>query len=75
VASTVGSWFLGVGFLVMLGYLLQSLKSGPKAPANPWGGASLEWQSQSPPVTENFVGQPVCDHGPYDFIAQQKKGA
>jgi cytochrome c oxidase subunit 1 len=70
--STFGSWLLGAGFLVMLGYLLQSLKSGPKAPANPWGAASLEWQSASPPITENFVGQPVCDHGPYDYKAVQK---
>jgi cytochrome c oxidase subunit 1 len=73
--STFGSWLLGAGFLVMLAYLLQSLKTGPKAPANPWGAASLEWQSASPPITENFVGQPVCDHGPYDFNAVQQKGA
>ena len=75
VASTVGSWFLGVGFLVMLGYLLQSLKSGEKASENPWGAASLEWDSASPPVTENFVGQPECAHGPYDFAAIHPKGA
>jgi cytochrome c oxidase subunit 1 len=73
--STVGSWFIGAGYLVMVAYLVQSLKSGAKAPANPWGAASLEWQSASPPITENFVGQPVCDIGPYDFAAQQKKGA
>jgi cytochrome c oxidase subunit 1 len=78
--STFGSWLLGAGFLVMLAYLLRSLKNGPKASDNPWGAASLEWQSASPPITENFVGQPVCDHGPYDFNAiqlnaVQKKGA
>ena len=42
-ASTFGSWLLGAGFLVMLAYLLQSLKNGPKASSNPWGAASLEW--------------------------------
>ncbi len=70
--STFGSWLLGLGFSIMLVYLLKSLKSGEIAPANPWGAASLEWQCPSPPPTENFEGQPVCDHGPYDFAAIQK---
>ena len=78
--STFGSWVIGAGFLVMLGYLLQSLKSGAKAPSNPWGAASLEWQTPSPPPTENFEIQPVAEYGPYDFAAMfaaqaAKKGA
>jgi len=71
--STYGSWLIGAGFLVMLAYLLASLKNGEKASANPWGAASMEWDSASPPITENFVGQPVCEHGPYDFAAVQAK--
>ncbi len=66
-ASTVGSWILGLGFLIMLYNLLTSLKSGPKAPANPWDGRSLEWKTSSPPITENFHVRPVVTHGPYDF--------
>jgi cytochrome c oxidase subunit 1 len=65
--STVGSWFIGAGFFLMLGYLLHSLKRGAKAPSNPWGGATLEWTTQSPPITENFVETPIVTHGPYDF--------
>ncbi len=65
--STVGSWFIGAGMLLTLYYLLASLKSGKQAPANPWGGLSLEWQCASPPVTENFVDTPTVTHGPYDF--------
>jgi cytochrome c oxidase subunit 1 len=65
--STVGSWVLGLGFLLMLFYLLKSIRSGPRAPVNPWGGASLEWKTASPPITENFVGDPVAEYGPYDF--------
>jgi len=65
--STVGSWILGLGFLIMLINLLTSLKSGAKAPANPWGGRSLEWKTASPPITENFHIRPVVEHGPYDF--------
>jgi len=70
--STVGSWVIGAGFLIMLTYLLQSLKSGEKAPKNPWGGISLEWETQSPPIPENFHETPVMTHGPYDFAAWQK---
>jgi cytochrome c oxidase subunit 1 len=65
--STIGSYILGAGVLVMVYNLLSSLKSGARAPANPWGGASLEWQCPSPPVTENFEHQPIVNAGPYDF--------
>ncbi|APR79665.1 Cytochrome c oxidase polypeptide I [Minicystis rosea] len=65
--STFGSWLLGVGFLIMLYNLLSSLKNGAKAPKNPWGGLSLEWEAESPPITENFHGQPIVKTGPYDF--------
>ncbi len=65
--STVGSWFIGAGMLLTLYYLLSSLRTGKRAPANPWGGLSLEWQCASPPVTENFVDTPTVTHGPYDF--------
>jgi cytochrome c oxidase subunit 1 len=65
--STFGSWLLGAGFLLMLYYLLDSLRNGARAPQNPWDGLSLEWQTASPPITENFVRRPVVTHGPYDF--------
>jgi cytochrome c oxidase subunit I len=65
--STVGSWILGLGFLTMLYALIQSLRSGPKAPANPWHSLALEWHTQSPPPLENFDKQPTVTHGPYDY--------
>jgi len=65
--STVGSWILGVGFIIVAVYLVQSLRSGAKAPSNPWNARSLEWMSSSPPITENFNYTPVVTHGPYDF--------
>ncbi|MGC4122233.1 MAG: cbb3-type cytochrome c oxidase subunit I [Myxococcales bacterium] len=67
--STVGTWILGLGVLVVLGVFVQSLRSGSKAAANPWGGASLEWRAPSPPLAANFVEAPVVEHGPYDFGA------
>ena len=65
--STVGSWILAVGFLIMVSYLLASLKVGALAPANPWGGLTLEWQTSSPPPLHNFDKQPNTKIGPYDY--------
>jgi len=65
--STVGSWLLAIGFLIHLGNFLHSLIAGPKAPPNPWGGLSLEWEAESPPTAHNFHHEPLVKHGPYDF--------
>ena len=67
VFSTVGSWILAAGFLVMLWVLVKSLRSGEAAPGNPWHSLGLEWQSPSPPPLENFEKDPVVTHGPYDY--------
>jgi len=64
--STYGALLLGVGLLYALVTLLISLKSGKRAPANPWGGATLEWQCTSPPPFYNFERPPVVGD-PYDF--------
>ena len=72
--STWGSMVLGIGLLVALFVLLRSvgafsrlgLASGKRAPANPWGGATLEWQCTSPPPFYNFERAPSVGD-PYDF--------
>jgi cytochrome c oxidase subunit 1 len=66
--STVGSWVLGFGLLLAAINLARSLRRPMNAGPNPWGGASLEWQAASPPITENFHDTPVAKHGPYDFM-------
>ena len=66
VLSTVGTYVLLVGFLLVAYYLIDSLVRGPKAPSNPWGGASLEWQTTSPPPVENFSQPPIVGD-PYDY--------
>ncbi|WP_018127091.1 cytochrome c oxidase subunit I [Balneola vulgaris] len=65
--STIGSYILGVGFLLILYYLLHSLFKGAQAPANPWNSRGLEWQATSPPDFHNFDHTPVVIHGPYDY--------
>jgi cytochrome c oxidase subunit 1 len=65
--ATCGSWILGIGLLLMFVNLIRGVRSGTPVGANPWGGATLEWQVPSPPPTENFEEEPVVTHGPYDF--------
>ncbi|MBY0112179.1 MAG: cbb3-type cytochrome c oxidase subunit I [Phycisphaerales bacterium] len=67
VISTVGSYILLLGFLIHLFVFLHSLVAGRKAPANPWGGLTLEWEATSPPDEHNFHHEPIVRHGPYDF--------
>jgi cytochrome c oxidase subunit 1 len=65
--ATVGSWIMVIGISILIINLIVSLKKGKKAPANPWGAATLEWTVSSPPPTENFHEIPVVSAGPYDF--------
>jgi cytochrome c oxidase subunit 1 len=65
--STVGSWILAAGLVLMLANLLRGLLRGEPFEGNPWGGATLEWSIPTPPPTENFDAEPVVTHGPYDF--------
>ncbi len=65
--STYGSYILALGFFVHLGTFIHSLFLGPKAPQNPWGGLTLEWETETPPIEHNFHEEPVVTHGPYDF--------
>ncbi len=66
VISTMGSYVMAIGFLMTAVYLLLSLFNGRRAPTNPWGGRSLEWQCASPPPHDNFSEQPAVGDC-YDF--------
>ncbi len=68
--STVGSWFIAVGFIYAAVYLIQGARSGVKASANPWNGATLEWQTPSPPPHENFTETPTVTTWPYEYRPQ-----
>lgn len=68
IISTVGSWVLAIGLIMMLWNLIQGWRNGPKVDRNPWGGITLEWQTKSPPPLENFDKMPVLNEGgPYNF--------
>ncbi|BBM68384.1 cytochrome c oxidase subunit I [Rhodothermus marinus] len=66
--STVGSWILGLGLLLVAVCLLHSLFKGQLAPANPWGAGTLEWTHTGRlPSPHNFERTPVVTRGPYDY--------
>jgi len=66
--STIGSWILITGLTLMFYNLFKALKSGPVVTEkNIWGGETLEWQIDTPPIHENFVDIPVIEESPYQY--------
>ncbi|HEX7510413.1 MAG TPA: cbb3-type cytochrome c oxidase subunit I, partial [Chitinivibrionales bacterium] len=69
--ASIGAFIMVAGIILMAANLIRGAFTGSKAPANPWGGATLEWSLPSPPATENFETIPTITKGPYDFSAQE----
>jgi len=67
VMSSAGASILGIGYLIPLIYLFWSMRYGPVAGPNPWQAKGLEWQTPSPPPTENFEEIPVVTEGAYEY--------
>ena len=67
IISTMGSWVMISGLIIILINLFRAAKSGPKGLQDPWGGKTLEWTVPSPPPVENFEEIPVITKGPYDY--------
>ncbi len=66
--STIGSWILITGILLMFGNLIKALISGKKVTEkNIWGGETLEWTIDTPPIHENFLEIPVVHEAPYEY--------
>jgi cytochrome c oxidase subunit 1 len=72
VMSSAGATVLGVGYLIPLIYLIWSMRYGPIAEPNPWGAKGLEWQTSSPPPTENFAQTPVVTEEAYAYAGEEK---
>jgi cytochrome c oxidase subunit 1 len=70
VLSSAGASVLGVGYLLPLFYFAWSMKYGKRSGDNPWGAVGLEWDTPSPPPTENFYTTPVVTHGPYEYTRE-----
>jgi cytochrome c oxidase subunit 1 len=67
VMSSAGASILAVGFVIPLIYFLWSLRYGAVAGPNPWGSTTLEWQTPSPPPTQNFAVTPVVTRHSYAY--------
>jgi cytochrome c oxidase subunit I len=67
VMSSAGASILAIGYLIPLIYLTWSMRYGPVAGPNPWGAKGLEWQTPSPPPTENFEEIPIVTEEAYDY--------
>ena len=73
VLSSAGASILAVGYLLPLAYLLWSLRYGAAGRPNPWRAKGLEWQTPSPPPTENFAVTPIVTEAPYAYAAEARK--
>jgi cytochrome c oxidase subunit 1 len=67
VMSTAGASILAVGYVLPLIYLIWSLRYSPLAGMNPWEARGLEWQTASPPPTDNFEVTPVVVQEAYAY--------
>jgi cytochrome c oxidase subunit 1 len=67
IVSTIGSWVMISGLIIILLNLFKSARDGAKASSNPWNGKTLEWQVSSPPPEENFEEIPRVKEGPYSY--------
>jgi cytochrome c oxidase subunit 1 len=67
VMSTAGASILGVGYVLPLAYLIWSVRYGAVAGMNTWKARGLEWQTPSPPPTDNFDVTPVVLHEAYAY--------
>jgi cytochrome c oxidase subunit 1 len=63
--STIGSWILLAGLLLIAANLINALFRGKEAGSDPWEGMTLEWSVSSPPPPDNFKEIPVVTGSPY----------
>ncbi len=71
VLSTAGATILGVGYLLPFIYFIWSFKRGRAAGPNPWRATGLEWQTSSPPPTDNFEKTPAMTGPPYMYSPEK----
>ena len=64
---------LAVGYFIPMVYFTWSMRYGKIAPANPWPATGLEWQTASPPPTENFAVTPTVTEEVFDYSKPPKE--
>ena len=72
--ASIGAPMLAGTLVTVIG-LVYALKKGAVAGPNPFGASTLEWTTQSPPLTENFTEVPIVTSEPYEYehvVAKEK---
>lgn len=59
---SLSAFLLAAGFLVFFVDVVRSFHRGRPAGDNPWGAATLEWATTSPPPSYNFRSIPVVQN-------------
>lgn len=68
ILSTIGSWILAVGLLIVIVNLINGRRRGPVVTGNVWGALTIDWlKTATPPIVENFEEIPEVKYGPYDY--------
>jgi cytochrome c oxidase subunit 1 len=72
--STIGSWILVLGVLLLFYNMYRSVKNGKiVTEKNVWGGETLEWQIDTPPIHENFIVIPLIETDPYQYKMNEEE--
>ena len=74
VLSSAGASILGIGYLIPMVYFIWSMRYGPTAGANPWRATGLEWQTASPPPSDNFATTPIVTDDAYAYDKEDVHG-
>ena len=72
-SSSIGAFILGVGIFLCFANLLASLFRKEEVGNNPFGATTLEWETTSPPIHENFEVTPVVKQDPYQYEVERGK--
>ncbi len=57
--STIGVFIIVPGIAVFIWNVVRTLRRGPPAGNNPWGGDTLEWAVSSPPAEHGWTVLPI----------------
>jgi cytochrome c oxidase subunit 1 len=73
VLSSAGASILGIGYVLTASYLIYSMVRGTAAGKNPWRATGLEWETESPPIPENFTETPIVTEAAYAYSKREIK--